>query len=187
MILSICLRYIYVHLDACFSVIRAHIYSYANLSHAIMSSSNRTCNIIQRNALSSSSPPRTFPIIWSRRNGIEYHSSTLSFFNPPFLYLFYTSLSTWFSVVILIKNNYESSKSRIGPTIAFCNEHYYLILYALPDIKERHSRLFVRGRDSTTTSCQVSSAEPTCHVNANWLLRLTRGRTASRHIGPDSS
>ena len=46
------------------------------------------------------SSPRAFPIIWGRRNGYAYHSSTLScpVRCPPltlhFPYLFYTSVST---------------------------------------------------------------------------------------------
>ena len=51
-----------------------------------------------------SSSPLAFPIIWRRRNGYEYHSSTLSCpvrpppLTPHFPYLFYTTLSTLFSV-----------------------------------------------------------------------------------------
>ena len=52
------------------------------------------------------SPPRAFPMIWVRRNGIEYDSSTLFCpgrppLTPHFPYLFYTSLSTWFFCVSL--------------------------------------------------------------------------------------
>ena len=53
----------------------------------------------------SSSSPRAFPIIWGRRNGYEYHSSTLSCpVRPPPLtphLSLCTSLSTWFSVFFL--------------------------------------------------------------------------------------
>ena len=58
--------------------------------------------------LQQSSSSQAFPIIWGRRNGVEYHSSTLSNpVRPPPLYihspyLFYTSLSTWFSVFLSI-------------------------------------------------------------------------------------
>ena len=58
--------------------------------------------------LSSSSPPPAFPIIWGRRKGVEYHSSTLSCpvrpppLMPHFPYLFYTSLSTWFFVFLSV-------------------------------------------------------------------------------------
>ena len=55
----------------------------------------------------SSSSPWAFPIIWGRPNGIEYHYSTLSCLvrpplTPRFPYIFYTSLSTWFSVFLSI-------------------------------------------------------------------------------------
>ena len=53
-----------------------------------------------------SSSPRAFPLIWDRRNGYEYNSSTLYCpvrpppLTPHFLYIFYTSLSTSFFVVL---------------------------------------------------------------------------------------
>ena len=49
-----------------------------------------------------------FPIVWGRRNGIEYNYSTLScpvrptHLTPHFPYLFYTSLSTWCSVFLSV-------------------------------------------------------------------------------------
>ena len=51
---------------------------------------------------------RGFPIIWGRRIGIEYYSSTLSCpvhpppLTPHFPCLFHTSLSTWFSVFLSV-------------------------------------------------------------------------------------
>ena len=59
-------------------------------------------------ATHSSSSALAFPIIWGRRNGYEYHPSTLSCtvrpppLTPHFPYLFYTSLSTWFSVFLSV-------------------------------------------------------------------------------------
>ena len=58
---------------------------------------------------SSSSSPLAFPIIWTHRNGIEYHSSTLSCpvhppplkFNPQ-LSISLLSLSIWFSVFLSV-------------------------------------------------------------------------------------
>ena len=47
----------------------------------------------------SASSPWSLPIIWGRRYGIQYHSSTSSCpMRQRLSYIFYTSLSTWFSI-----------------------------------------------------------------------------------------
>ena len=72
--------------------------------HLISFLSLEDASHMPRSFFCSSSSPRVFPIICRRQNGYEYHSSTLSCpvrpppLTPHFPYLFYTSLSTWFSV-----------------------------------------------------------------------------------------
>ena len=78
--------------------------AFVSLSHVVQRALSK--HSVHSNIIRTSSSPRSFPIIWGRRNGVEYLSSALSCpIRPPPLtqhfprisFNLHTSISTWFS------------------------------------------------------------------------------------------
>ena len=117
-----------------------------------------------------------FPIVWGRRNGIEYNYSTLSCpvrptqLTPHFAYLFYTSLSTWCSVFLSV-----SLLVPVHPTVGLF--FVYALLLTYPYRSSIFSVMFyVTGApftDPLTRSFLISSFSTTTHIYRSILISFT--------------